>query len=101
MEVYTKVEVDELIHEAITPLVRMIQELQSAIPDWVKLEEAQRLTGRSRSWFYEQRNAGTLPITLLPRTEGSRRTMYSRKDCLAYGIQHAILPPWFPGEPPQ
>ncbi|UOR07420.1 hypothetical protein MUN82_10045 [Hymenobacter aerilatus] len=100
MEVYSKQELAPWLKQ-IEHLTQQVQELVAARPDWIPAEEAQALTGRSRAWFYMGRTAGTLPITMLPRAKGSRRVMYSRKDCIAYGIKHRILPPWYPGEMPK
>ncbi len=95
VEVYTKKEVDDLqqkLWEVIHTLRQQVDLLEAGQSDWVPLEEAMRLTGRSRSWFYEQRGLYKLPIAMLPRTEGSRRTMYSRADCVAYGRRNSISP---------
>ncbi|QNE40896.1 hypothetical protein F1C16_15655 [Hymenobacter sp. NBH84] len=92
MEVYTKQELAPWL-ERIERLSQQVQELQQAQLDWVPLPEAMRLSGRSRAWFYLRRDRGTLPITMLPREAGNRRTMYSRTDCVAYGRENRTLPP--------
>lgn len=93
-EMYTKQEVDDAILAAVGPLKAEIKELKGEVGTvWIDQEDAQKLTGRSYSWFYQNRTAGTLPITMMPRTHGSRRVKYSRADCIAYGRKHGYLPP--------
>ncbi len=101
VEVYTKKEVDDLqqrMWNLLQILKQEVEVLKAGQSDWITLEEAIVLAGRSENWFRMHRNKGDLPIAYLPRTEGSSRYMYSRADCVAYGRKRAILPPvdWAP-----
>lgn len=96
MEVVPKEQYDKDmagLREQIESLQLNMKAFMAAQPDWVPLEEAMRLTGRSRGWFYDRRDKVSLPITMQPRSEANKRTMYLRSDCVSYGRSIAILPP--------
>ncbi|MBT2557556.1 hypothetical protein J7E24_07160 [Hymenobacter sp. ISL-91] len=93
-EVYTKQEVDELLAEALAPILKELAERRAgAGVIWVDQQEAMKLTGRSVGWFYQNRTNGKLPIALMPPEEGSQRLRFSYADCVAYGRKHGHLPP--------
>lgn len=81
------------LREQIKSLQLVMKAFMATQPDWVPLEKAMELTGRSRGWFYDHRQRGTLPITMLPRCKANKRTKYSRADCIKYGRDNSILPP--------
>ncbi|TGE29755.1 helix-turn-helix transcriptional regulator [Hymenobacter metallicola] len=78
---------------AVKTLALEVQTLKEGQAEWVSQKEAMKLCGRSRAWFYEQRNRDTLPIRVLPPTKGSREVKYNRADCLAYAQANLIAPP--------
>lgn len=68
-----------------------LREVKALQPAWVNQEEASRLTGCSRTWFFRQRKAGKLPIKY--KKTGPRTIQYDRADCVKLGRQNLILPP--------
>jgi len=81
----------EALQEFVGQLRQEVQELKAQLPEWVDQAEASKLSGYSRSWFFHQRRAGTLPVAY--KKAGPRTLFYLRADCVQLGRDNLILPP--------